>query len=53
VRYVESLLYQVKPSDLKVLALPSLTILAAALVASLPAVIHALRIDPVKMLRAE
>jgi putative ABC transport system permease protein len=53
VRYIETLLYQVKPTDLTVLALPSLTILAAALVAALPAVIHAVRIDPVKMLRAE
>jgi predicted permease len=53
VRFIESLLYQVKPTDLGVLALPSLTILAAALVAALPAVIHAVRIDPVKMLKAE
>jgi putative ABC transport system permease protein len=53
VRYIESLFYQVKPTDLGLLALPSLTILAAALLAALPAVIHAVRIDPVKMLRAE
>jgi predicted permease len=53
VRYIESLLFQVKPTDLGVLALPSLTILAAALVTALPAVIHAVRIDPVKMLKAE
>jgi hypothetical protein len=53
VRYIESLFFQVKPTDLGVLALPSLTILAAALVAALPAVFHAVRIDPVKMLRAE
>jgi ABC-type antimicrobial peptide transport system permease subunit len=53
VRFIESLLYQVKPTDLGVLALPSLTILAAALVAALPAVIHAVRIDPVKMLKVE
>jgi predicted permease len=53
VRYIESLLYQVKPTDLGMLALPSLTILASALVAALPAVIHAVRIDPVKMLKAE
>jgi hypothetical protein len=36
-----------------VLALPWLAILAAALMAGLPAVIHAVRIDPAKMLRAE
>jgi hypothetical protein len=52
-RYIESLLYQVKATDLGVLAVPSLTILAAALVAALPAVIRAVRIDPATMLRAE
>jgi predicted lysophospholipase L1 biosynthesis ABC-type transport system permease subunit len=34
-RYLESLLYQVKPTDPSMLALPSLTILAAALLAAL------------------
>ncbi len=53
VRFIVSLFYQLKPTDLGALALPSLTILAVALVAALPAVIHAVRIDPVKMLRAE
>jgi len=52
-RSIETLLYQVKATDLGVLALPSLTILAAALLAALPAVIHAVRIDPVTMLRSE
>jgi putative ABC transport system permease protein len=53
VRYIGTLLYQVKPSNPAILVLPSLTILAAALLAALPAVIRALRIDPVAMLRAE
>jgi predicted permease len=53
VRYIEALLYQVKPTDLGMLALPALTIMAAALLAALPAVIHAVRIDPAAMLRAE
>jgi putative ABC transport system permease protein len=53
VRYLESLFYQVKPTDLSMLALPSLAILAAALLAALPAVIRAVRIDPVTMLRSE
>jgi hypothetical protein len=35
------------------LGLPSLAIVAAALLASLPAVIQAVRIDPAEMLRAE
>jgi predicted lysophospholipase L1 biosynthesis ABC-type transport system permease subunit len=52
-RYIASLLYQVKTTDLRVLAFPSLIILATALLAAVPAVIRALRIDPVAMLRAE
>jgi len=53
VRYIEALLYQVKTTDVRVLALPALAILAAALLAALPAVLRAVRIDPVKMLRSE
>ena len=53
VRYIESLLYQVKPGDAAMLAIPSFTILAAALLAAMPAVIRAIRIDPVTMLRSE
>jgi len=53
VRYIETLLYQVKPTDPGMLALPTLTILAAALLAAVPPVIHAVRIDPAKTLRAE
>ena len=53
VRYIESLLYQVKPTDPQMLALPSLIILLAAIVAALPPVIRAVRIDPATMLRAE
>jgi predicted lysophospholipase L1 biosynthesis ABC-type transport system permease subunit len=52
-RYMEALLYQVKANDPAMLALPSVTILAAALLAALPAVIRAVRIDPVTMLRSE
>jgi predicted permease len=52
-RYIETLLYQVKPTDSGALAIPSLTIVAVALLAALPAVIHAVRIDPVSMLRSE
>jgi predicted permease len=53
VRYIEKLLYQVKGADLGLLALPSITILAAALLAAAPAVIRAVRIDPATMLRSE
>ena len=51
VRYIETLFYQVKATDPAMLALPSLLVLAAALIAALPAVIHAVRIDPVTMLK--
>ena len=52
-RYLTTLLYQVKPTDLAMLALPSLILLAAALLAALPAVIHAVRVDPVTTLRGD
>ncbi len=53
VRSIESLFYEVKPTDAAMLALPSLALLAAAFLAALPAVIRAVRIDPVAMLRTE
>jgi predicted permease len=53
VRYIAAILYQVKAGDPAMLALPSVTILAAALLAALPAVIHAVHTDPVEMLRSE
>jgi predicted lysophospholipase L1 biosynthesis ABC-type transport system permease subunit len=53
VRYVQSLFYQVKATDLQMLALPSLAILAGALLAALRPVLQAVRIEPVSMLRAE
>jgi predicted permease len=53
VRYIATLLYQVKGTDLTMLTIPSLTIVTAALLASLPAVIRAVRIDPVSTLRAD
>ncbi len=52
-RYIQSLLYEVKATDLETLVLPSVTIVATALLAALPAVIRAVRIDPVAMLRSE
>ena len=50
-RYVESLLYQVKPTDPAMVAMPSVIILAGALLSAMPAVLHAVRIDPGTMLR--
>ena len=52
-RYIEALFYQVKATDPLMLAAPALIVLAVALVAALPAAIHAVRIDPVTMLRSE
>jgi ABC-type antimicrobial peptide transport system permease subunit len=51
--YLETLLYQVKVTDLTMLALPSIIIFSAALLAALPPVIRAVRIDPARMLRAD
>ncbi len=53
VRFIETLFYQVKATELDVLVLPALVIFAAAFVASAPAVLHAVRIDPVETLRSE
>jgi len=53
VRYIEALLYEVKTTEPAMLAIPALTILAAALLTAMPAVIRAVRIDPVAMLRSE
>jgi predicted permease len=52
-RYIESLLFEVKATDWGILALPAVTILAVALLASFPAVIRAVRVDPATLLRAE
>lgn len=53
VRSIESLFYQVKATDLQILALPALAILAGALLAALRPVIQAVRIDPASTLRVE
>jgi predicted permease len=52
-RYVQSLFYQVKATDADMIALPACAILLAALVATLPAVLRALRTDPTEILRSE
>jgi predicted permease len=53
VRFMETLLYGVNATDFTILAVPSLTIVAVALIAALAPVIRALRVDPVAMLRME
>ena len=52
-RYVGSLFYQVKANDAAMIALPACAILLTALIATLPAVLRALRTDPTEILRAE
>ena len=53
VRYIETLFYQVKATDPRMLMLPALAVSGAALAAALPAVLRAVRIDPVDTLRSE
>ncbi|NUQ29345.1 MAG: FtsX-like permease family protein [Acidobacteriaceae bacterium] len=53
VRYVQALLFGVKGTDPSMLIAPTLVLLAAALLAALPAVLRAARIDPSIMLRAD
>jgi len=52
-RYVTSLFYQVKATDLEMIVLPGSAILITALLATIPAVARALRTDPTEILRAE
>ncbi|MBV8903173.1 MAG: FtsX-like permease family protein, partial [Acidobacteriia bacterium] len=52
-RYISTLLYQVKATDLPILTVPAVTILSAALLAALPPVLRAIRIDPSEMLRTD
>ena len=53
VRYVQTLLFGVTGTDPSMLIAPALVLLAAALLAALPAVLRAARIDPSIMLRGE
>jgi ABC-type antimicrobial peptide transport system permease subunit len=52
-RYIDTLLYHVKPTAPGVVLLPSLVILVAAVVASITPVLRAVRLDPVATLRVE
>jgi hypothetical protein len=52
-RFVETHLYEVKGTDLRVLATPLATLFATALLAALPPVILATRTDPATALRSE
>ncbi len=52
-RYVEALLYHVDATDPTILALPWMTIAAAAILAAVPATVRAVRTDPLQSLRAD
>ena len=52
-RYVAALLFHVNAASPAMVAAPVLTIFAAALLSALPAVVRAVRIDPVQSLRSE
>jgi ABC-type antimicrobial peptide transport system permease subunit len=52
-RYIGTLLYEVKPTGISALAVPSLAFIATAILAAMPPVIRAIRVDPVKVLRSE
>ena len=52
-RFMASLFYQVKATDPPMLIVPTLVLIAVAILAAIPAVIRASRIDPASMLRVE
>jgi len=52
-RFIEALLYQVKPSDPRMVAIPWLVLLATALFATIPAAVRAIRTDLATTLRTE
>ncbi|HYP04732.1 MAG TPA: FtsX-like permease family protein, partial [Bryobacteraceae bacterium] len=52
-RYIRTLLFGVTSADLTLLSVPLLSIAGVAMLAALPAVIRAVRIDPAKLLRAD
>jgi len=53
VRYVQTLLYEVKPTDPEMIAVPWLVLLPVTLLAAVPAAVRAIRTDPVASLRTE
>jgi predicted permease len=53
VRFVETLFYQVKPTDPAVMGFPWLMMLLTAMAAAVAPVMRAVRIDPVEMLRVD
>jgi ABC-type lipoprotein release transport system permease subunit len=52
-RLVETLLFEVKATDVSLVMAPILTLFGAAALAALPPVIRAVRLDPARTLRSE
>ena len=52
-RFIESLLYGVKATDASALAAPAVALFATAILAALPPIVRAVRVDPVEVLRSE
>jgi len=52
-RFVETLLFEVKATDVGIVVGPILTLVSAAVLAALPPAIRAVRIDPAHTLRCE
>ena len=52
-RFLDTLLFGVKMTDVGVSAIPILTLLGAVILAAVPPAIRAVRIDPAKTLRSE
>src|SRR5262249_41150511 len=53
IRYIEPLLYQVAPAGFPMLLIPVFAMMGAAVIAALPAVIRAVKIDVAMLLRAD
>jgi len=53
VRFVQSLLFEVRATDPAALTAPTLTVLAVSAIAAVPGILRAVRIDPAVTLRSE
>jgi ABC-type lipoprotein release transport system permease subunit len=49
----QKLLYEVKPTDPQMIAIPWLVLFSASLLATVPAAVRAIRTDPAAILRTE
>ena len=52
-KHIQSLLFEVKATDVSTLAAPGVTVLLVALIAAAPAMLRATRVDPAVTLRSE